>query len=185
MVSRGDLDPNHHVPVELACRLAARLVVDAGKPVEVEVLLPEIRRRWDRCARTRFRGSDEQVSQGTALRLALVQVFAGGVLGGERYAGAGAGEGSELADGVTLRYERIADPCFARITVTTVSGRTESLEGDRSILPPYRPDRRAPLLHSVGGGSPRRVDEAIHLVGALETVGDASAILEVMAGICG
>ena len=173
VVSRCDIDPNHLVPVELAYRLAARLASNAEKLAEVEVLLPEILRRWYDLARVRLRGSDGQVSQATALRLAVAQAFAGGV------------HGEALADRILLRYEPARDPHYARVTVTAVSGRTGRREGDRSILPPYDPDRRALLLDSVTGSSRSRVEEAVDLIGALDTVGDASTILEAMADICG
>jgi len=180
VVSRHDLDPNHFVPMELASRLAARLGA-AEEPVGVEVVLPESRKRWDRVARTRIWGSDRQLSQAAALRCALARVLAGVIPGGEQH---GARKGPE-PDGVVLRYEPVSDPWFARVTVTTASGRTERLEGDRSVLLPHLPDRRASLLDSVGGGNSSKVDEAIRLVGALETVGDASTLLEVMADLCG
>ena len=184
VVSRHGLDPNHLVPVELASRLSARLAGDAGEPVEVEVLLPETRRRWDHVARTRLRGSEHQVSQAAALRRALAHVLAGGPREEDHRAN-GALEGAEPADGVALRYEPGRDPWFARVTVTTASGHTESLEGDRSILPLHLPDRRALLLDSAGGGNRSKVDEAIRLVGTLETVRDASTLLEVMVDLCG
>ncbi|MDE0374950.1 MAG: MmgE/PrpD family protein [bacterium] len=184
VVSRHDLDPNHLVPVELTSRLGARLAGDAGEPVEVEVLLPETRRRWDHVARTRLRGSEHQVSQAAALRRALAKVLAGGPREEDHRAN-GALEGAEPADGVALRYEPGRDPWFARVTVTTASGHTESLEGDRSILPLHLPDRRALLLDSIGGGNRSKVDEAIRLVGTLETVRDASTLLEVMVDLCG
>ena len=182
VVSRHDLDPNHLVPMELASRLAARLGA-AEEPVGVEVVLPESRKRWDRVARTRLRGSDNQVSQAAALRRALAQVLAGGVRGGEEPEANG--ERGGPAAGVALRYEPDVDPWFARVTVTTASERTERLEGDRSVLPFHRSDRRALLLDSVGGGNRSKVDEAIRLVGTLETVGDASTLLEVMVDLCG
>lgn len=184
VVSPHDLDPNHFVPMELASRLAARLG-GAEEPVEVEVLLPETRRRWDRVARTRLRGSGNQVSQAVALRRALAQVLAGGVPGSEDREGEAARKDPAPAGAVVLRYEPVDDPWFARVTVTTASGHTEHLEGDRSVLPLHVPGRRVSLLDSVGGGSGGRVDEVIRLVAALETVGDASTLLEAIANVCG
>ena len=173
VVGRCEVDPNHLVPVELAYRLAARLASDAEKPAGVEVLLPEIRRRWDDLARTRLPDADGQVSQATALRLAVAQAFTGVV------------QDEALTDRILLRYEPVSDPHFARVTVTTVSGRTASREGDRSTLPPYDPDRRALLLDSVAGSRRSRVEEAVDLIGRLERLGDASTILEVTADVCG
>ena len=185
VVSRHDLDPNHFVPMELASRLAATLAGDAGEPVEVEVLLPETRKRWDQVARTRLRGSEHQVSQAAALRRALAHVLAGGVPVSDGQGGQTAPEDPALAGGVGIRYEPVADPWFARVTVTTASGHTDGLEGDRSVLPLHLPDRRALLLDSIGGGNRSKGDEAIRLVGTLETVRDASTLLEVMVDLCG
>lgn len=185
VVSRHDLDPNHFVPVELASRLATSLAGAAGEPVEVEVLLPETRRRWDHVARTRFRGSGGQPSQADALRRALARVLAGGVTGSEGRGNEAARENQAPVARVKLRYEPVADPWFARVTVTTASGRTERLEGDRSVLPLHLPGRRALLLDSVGGGNRSKVDEVMRLVGGLEKVGDASTLLEVMVDLCG
>ena len=185
VVSRHDLDPNHFVPMELASRLAATLAGDAGEPVEVEVLLPETRKRWDQVARTRLRGSEHQVSQAAALRRALAHVLAGGVPVSDGQGGQTAPEDPAPAGGVGIRYEPVADPWFARVTVTTASGHTERLEGDRSVLPLHLPDRRALLLDSIGGGNRSKGDEAIRLVGTLETVRDASTLLEVMVDLCG
>ena len=178
------VDPNHLVPVELARRLATRLAGDAERPAGAEVLLPEVRRTWDGAARTRLRGSGAQLSQAASLRLAVAQALAGGVPGGDGYGQEEAGGGaSELAAGVVLRYEPARDdPYFARVTVTTASGRTERLEGDRSILHQPKANRPSSVLGSVTASARSRVEEAIELVSTLETVRDASELLEVMAG---
>ncbi|MDE0168985.1 MAG: MmgE/PrpD family protein [bacterium] len=185
IVSRHSVDHNQLVPIELAGRLSGLLATGMDRPVGVEILLPEIRRRLDTSARSCLRDSGRRLSQADALRLEVGQVMEGRQPGEADARPGSAAARSPLPAGVEINYRHFDDPYFARVTVTTTSGRVERLEGGFSVLPAHLPDRAASLSAFLPPGSRGRVAEVMDLVDGLETVHDASTLLKVMVGACG